>query len=368
MMVTLGLIVCVTVAAVFVTGIQSVNAQGADPRKEAARMAQRARTLAEEGELDEALDLLKKSYELDPHPSQLYNMARLNQRIGNLKEAAKLFRLHSEIDPDAERARRSLERLEEVRSMMQGELIVTSSPEEARILIDGVDAGPTNWGPVPIAHGLRRVKVTAPGYLPYEEEVFIEGGSRVELPHVLLMAVKVEKGKKKVAKREEPKPIDRAGEGKAQGRQGNEVVGSGVRTDIVLHSVEPTAKVLPWPWVTAGAGGLAVIVGGVFTHYANKEQDKFDKVRMSAETGTGTDVYWAWAKPLLEEIQDKKDRNDTASAVLYAIGGAAVVAGVVWGIVDLTRKPANSKGTVIAPIVMGDMARGESMVGVSGRF
>jgi len=100
---------------------------------------------------------------------------------------------------------------------------------------------------------------------------------------------------------------------------------------IAVRSVPAVSAPSPWPWVTLGIGAAALVTGGVLTWATSSERAKVEK----ASQYTDGTIKMTRSEAL--EHQSNADTYETASIAMYAVGGAAAVAGLVWGIVDVAR-------------------------------
>lgn len=99
----------------------------------------------------------------------------------------------------------------------------------------------------------------------------------------------------------------------------------------------------PAPWIVAGSGGVVVVVGVVLLLVARSDIDRVEN--------PGSDPRW-------EDVSSSYDRApvvSTIGAIALGVGGAALVGGVVWGLVS-RRQPSV------------DVAVGPGSLGVRGQF
>jgi len=116
-----------------------------------------------------------------------------------------------------------------------------------------------------------------------------------------------------------------------------------------------------WPWVTVGAGAILAAVGGCFHYDAYKLNVKYhDKaerlgVRLTADVGVeaAQDEADAYYDDMREEHVKPRER---AAWVLYGVGGAAVLGGLVWFLVtkDGGTSRAGASGVSYTPAVGPD--------------
>lgn len=118
--------------------------------------------------------------------------------------------------------------------------------------------------------------------------------------------------------------------------------------------VKAVRRISPWPWVTFGVGAAAIVTGGVLNVYAD--------VDMNA--AAGQDVTQAQAAAY---VADSNTKNNAAIG-MYAIGGAAVVAGLIWGIVDAVKVHKARAKSGARAAVSGLLLQGGGGIGIAGAF
>jgi hypothetical protein len=82
----------------------------------------------------------------------------------------------------------------------------------------------------------------------------------------------------------------------------------------------------PWQWVAIGAGAALVVGGGLLTHFANVDRARVDDATVWSD---GTIKRSSVTRSEALSLSAEADRKMDASIALYAIGGAAVVTGIV---------------------------------------
>lgn len=130
-----------------------------------------------------ALAELRGSYELNPQPDILYNVAFAHVRLGEPVQAVaaldKVLEAAARLPPErVEKARQA--RLEQAGQI--GQVLVRTNVD-ATIAIDGVAIGRTPMSaPVPVARGRHWVQAIADGHAPHVDTLDISGGQTLELP------------------------------------------------------------------------------------------------------------------------------------------------------------------------------------------
>lgn len=105
-------------AALFALLLGLATPAHADTRADARRYFQQGMALIEQGKHSEGIDLLKKAYEIRPHPSVLFNIARAYAGAGRVEPAIEYFERYLASDPaDADQVRATLMELRERRNL-----------------------------------------------------------------------------------------------------------------------------------------------------------------------------------------------------------------------------------------------------------
>ncbi|MBI5528692.1 MAG: hypothetical protein HY897_20370 [Deltaproteobacteria bacterium] len=93
-----------------------------------------------------------------------------------------------------------------------------------------------------------------------------------------------------------------------------------------------------YPWILAGAGAAMVVAGGVVHSLAKSDYDAWKKLPES--------------DPGVKSLKDSGTSKQTTAFVLYGVGGAAAVGGLVWYFVsDNGRSIAAPVVLTIAPLI-----------------
>jgi iron complex outermembrane receptor protein len=87
-------------AALLATGLALVAPARADERSEARRHFERGMAYIEKRDYDRGIAELERAYQILPHPSVRYNIARAHADAGNLEAAVKSYRMYLEKDPE----------------------------------------------------------------------------------------------------------------------------------------------------------------------------------------------------------------------------------------------------------------------------
>lgn len=197
----------------------------ADPNEQRAlELFEQGRKAYKEGRYDDAVTLLKQSYELKQEPVLQYNLARAYESLGRLDEAVTAFQ-------------RYLDETQEIPDRV--EIAAKVQNLKARIEAD------------------QKAKAPPPPPTP------------------------------------KPTPTPAPDEG---------------------------AKVNPVPWVLAGVGGLGLIAGGVVGALASSKNDEVATASSQVEG---------------QSLRDSAESLALGSNLALGIGGAVLLGGAIWGVVDL---------------------------------
>lgn len=180
----------------------------------------------------------------------------------------------------------------------EGLLFVEASVEGAEVYVNGesVGASPVELMDLPL--GAATVRIEAAEYTPWEETVLIDlGSNRVE--PVLASADLARNRTAREPREREPRPPREPREP----REGGSSIG---------------------PWVTMGAGVALVGTGVAFG---------------VAQQGTQSDFDDLVAQPVFdrdeaESLRDTGQSQAVLANTFIALGGAAIVGGIVWKIID----------------------------------
>jgi hypothetical protein len=419
-------------AAVVALAILSMApaARGETPQDKAKSLAKAAEVMYGEGRLDQALPLFLKAYELDPAPALLYNIARIHDKKGELARAREYYEKYVALETDVERQSKGRVKLEAVLDRIPGRLVVESDPPGATMEVDGrpVTAG----RPVEVRRGSHDVSGRMDRYQPSKRivEVAPGGETRVKLemrplPGNLVVNCEV-KGARVTVNGTDTRttPLDRPYV-LPPGRHVVEVTAAGYEKTVAVAQVEggvtavvdialkvlpkppapspvapppvtapvarkpaPTAvsepallalpavsekapaSYSPWSWISLGTGAALVVTGGVMTALAGVERGKVDD---AATWPDGTVKAGSMTRLEALSIESKANQMSDASIGLYAVGGVAVVTGVILAILDATSP--RSRASADLPVGSSPLAfsayatpGGGALVGATGSF
>jgi hypothetical protein len=214
--------------------------------------------------------------------------------------------------------------LDKKKAAEMGELVVEGTGRAIQVFLDGALEGI-----VPFSRKLKpgsyELMVGKPGKMPWKKKVIIVAGKTiVEKPPNAQPEVAV------VA------PPDKVGGGK----EGDAVAGDGGLTNGVTSGAEGKKRSSAWPWTVVGAGGAMVLAGAVLHGLA---------------FGAESDLINKYPDKRFQAEYDKAYKDDVApkintAYVLYGVGAAAAVGGVVWALVDSARAKKKATKTTMTPM------------------
>ncbi len=226
----------------------------------------------ETGDYNTAVRLWTRAYELDDRPLLQYNLAQAYERLGQLDQAVRSYRIYVEHtpgdDPRAVNARARIASLEQ--RVGQTSIALTGGVQGAHVVIDGQDRGLLpHPDPFHVDPGSHRIIVRLAGYEDFVATVAVSAGQQAAVP------VELRPG--------------------TSGAAPDTVGGGGGISTIGL---------------IVAAGGAAVLIGGAVVGGLALGQAG------SAPDSTGSEADGARTMALVADI-------------LFGVGGAALVAGVV---------------------------------------
>ena len=267
-----------------------------------------ANDAAREGRYREAIPLYERALKLAPDVSALHrNLGVIFKKIGRCDKALPYFDRYLELRPDAPDAETVSRERDECLTIIRerpelgrdaegdGTLNIVVNVEGASINVDGVLMGQSPVEPLNLKPGTYNVLVTKPGYEAWQRRIPVSAGRDVVINVTLVLEKKQE------------------------------------------DTVEETPH-LVWKWTTIGVGSAAVATGVVFTVLAELDRSKF-------EGADRIDGVVQMDQSRAKSLQDNVNTYRTVSYVMYGVGGAAVIGGVTWLLLDQPKK-AEGEGTV----------------------
>lgn len=271
------------------------------------------------GRFKDAIDLFLQADALAPSAALSFNIARAYEKIGDDAAVLQWYRDFRRREPMAKNAAevdariRALEAVLAEKGVQQ--VTIDSNPTGATVIVDDKPVGVTPFTGQ-LAPGRHRVVLTLKGYVDAERELSLTAERAQELEVAL------------EAKPEAPvaaaAPLGNSAEPSSATKRGG-------------------ARFGPWPWVTLGAGGVAL--GASLG---------FELARRSAEDAAKDEPTQVAYK---DKVDTEQSRQTTARVLLVA-GSALVVTGGVLLALDLTsrRAPAAPRAQIGALCLPGACA------------
>lgn len=276
------------------TASASASAPLAESLKGEARAAyDGAKLLFEDGDAAGALAKFQRAHELSGDPRLLWNMAVCEKELRHYARAARYVASYLETGAGklSAESRQSAEGTRDALRAFYSELSLEGVPPGSRVSVDGASVGTAPLtGPVPVDLGRRRIRVEAPGFEAFEQQLDVPGATPMSLKVTLTPAKTsgvlhvsssgaqdvIAIDGKVVGSRDWQGSLP-AGEHlvrvTARGKKAYESrIQLSVGGDRSLQvSLQDDSKVTLWPWI---AGGAAVLVGaGIGGYFLLKPDD-----------------------------------------------------------------------------------------------
>ena len=262
-------------------------------------------------ELQQAEPLLTGS---PVHPLVRFNIARCHEELGQLGDAVRAYERYLDLnDPDETRRGRAATAAVQLRARAEGQLTVTCSAPGARVSVAGLlpEGGLCPVELDGVLAGSYAVTVEAEGFTPETRTVEVRPGE--------VAAVVVDS-----------KPIVAEGPGLAD-------------------TPPPEASSGSWvPWALMGAGAASALTGGIL--HAGAEPACVDQQVEVTVNGEFSHYETECLPPVGDSAQAEVP---TAAYAAYGVGGALIIAGVVWLLLD----DGPSEQAFLAPTTHGVMVR-----------
>jgi hypothetical protein len=246
---------------------------------------ERGAALYRAGEFRAALAAFEAAQARAPAPQSLFNIARCQERLGQLADAVETYTAYLAAAPDAPDRAAVSARIEELRTQLPLEASLRVSVEPpAAVSVDGESAG-TSPVSVRLNPGTHRIGASHEGYQPLEREVELAPGGRVQLELSLVPLV--------------PVASDRAPEG------------------AVHDTVAPLPKLQPrrWTWVATGLAAVSLAAGITFGVSAHQAQN-------TLKDGTPR------TPDQVQQVYDTAVARSNAANGFYAAAGVAGAAAI----------------------------------------
>jgi tetratricopeptide (TPR) repeat protein len=205
---------------------------------------ERGSALYRAGDFRAALEAFEAAQARAPAPQNLFNVARCQERLGQLADAVDSYSAYLAAAPNAPDREAVSARIEELRTRLplEASLRISVEPPSA-VAVDGEAAGQSPVS-VRLRPGAHHVRATQDGYQPLERDVELAPGARVQLELSLVPLIP---------------PLTATEQ---------------VPEAAVRNTVAPAPKEAPrrWTYVAAGLSAACLAAGITFGISANKAQ------------------------------------------------------------------------------------------------
>lgn len=364
-----------------------------DPFTELLRQANEARL---DGKMSQALDLLERAYQLQPSPELLNNRGKMLEELGRYAEAADLYGKVAD-DPNADSELRSLDAARKAAlapKLTQGWLEPQVKPSDALLWVNGEATDGASTGEIPVDPGGAWAEFSSPTRsVVVLRRVVLEPGLRtafsenldsprktdgaIGFSDTVMPALSVRINGYKLRSPITNRTAVRLSPGEYDIEV--ELVGSEVFTDrvtvspasqtrvgqgyeaapvVVYEPVEPERVISPWPFVTAGLGLAAAGVGTWLLIDADAERDDVRSAASEVRNigGEPTEVITGITFASAADKEDSANLKSDLGIALVSVGGAAVVGGLLWWLLDDPTDemdPLSDAGFQVGPMSLG---------------
>jgi PEGA domain/Tetratricopeptide repeat len=248
---------------------------------------ERGAALYRAGDFRAALAAFEAAQARAPAPQALFNIARCQERLGQLADAVDSYTAYLAAAPDAPDRAAVSARIEELRARLPLEASLRISVEPpSTVSVDGEPAG-TSPISLHLTPGTHRIRAAQEGYQPLEREVELAPGGRVQLELSLIPLVPVASGTERAP--------DAA----------------------VRDTVAPLPRTQPrrWTWVATGLAAASLAAGITFGVSAHQAQD-------TLKDGTPR------SPDQVQQVYDTAVARSNAANGFYAAAGVAGAAAI----------------------------------------
>jgi hypothetical protein len=201
-----------------------------------------------QGRYQKAIEEFDEAYRLDPRPLLLYNIAQTWEKLGELEKAIEFLKKYLDADPNIENRTTLLNKLQTMEERLGNTGVeIKCTQADAKVFVDGSEVGKTPIaGIVKLTAGAHKIHVSKTGFADFKMSVAVTSGQ--SLP----VEVELEPGQSgppptaAAAAKPEAKP------GEAKPAVAEKKPEGGKKKVEALDVV---------PWVIAGVGVVAVGVG-----------------------------------------------------------------------------------------------------------
>ena len=296
------------------------HAQGDDATATAKRYFESGKVLYKQGSYKEAVVEFQKAYSLFPNGALLFNIAKSYEKLGDAPQALRSYKEYLRAVPsadDKDDVQASINSLEKrLREKGIQQVRVYSTPPGAQVAINSEVKGNTPFS-AEMAPGRYYLTLTKQGFRPVEKDFVVKGSTSLDLDFTL-------------------DEVKLAGQFPAPGEA--DQTGQKPPTTAATKELKSDDGRVLRTWIMEGVGVAAVITGGVLHYLAVSDYDTWKGLPETDPNNAG--------------IKDSASTKLTAAFVMYGVGAAAVVGGVVWYLVGGESK-ASAKLAAQVSIVPG---------------
>jgi tetratricopeptide (TPR) repeat protein len=282
----------------------------------------------ERGRYKDAVDWFLAADRLAPSAPLSFNVARAYERLGDDSSALRWYRDYLRRDANAPNAPSVRKIVADLAAALAKkgvqQVTVLSVPAGATVAVDGQPSGVTPCT-FDLPPGKHHLFLSYRGYADHAREIELGAAEPVDVSIALDRAAGADRPAPL------PAPVAVAPAPATSAAPGHEAKAKGRRFGV-------------WPWVTAGAG--AVALGGALT---------FELMRRSAEDDAESEPTQLGFQSAIDTMENRKN----TARVLLGVGGALVATGVVLWLVDAnSERPVGSVALSCSPERCGLHAKG----------
>ncbi len=293
----------------FSSAVFSAGKESPDTKK-AKQFFLKGKLLVDKGKYEEAIENLEISYDLNPVPLVLYNIALCYEELHKYAEAVTYYNEYLEIGEDEPYSRKEkvFKQIEEL-SKFLGKVHIEVDEDGAEVILNGKAIGRTPYGVILVEAGKHELVVKKEGFLEAWKKFSIVAGETVTISFTM-------QNKGKEGEGESERPEKKKGKGKGRG-----------------------GALWTGGWVAFGAGAALALAGAVTGGMA---LDLGGDLEGKCPEGVCPPEYH----------DDNNRMRDLAlsSDILLGVGLVGVAAGAVCLILDwkLEKKPENKPSVAAA--------------------
>lgn len=320
---------------------------------------QRGTVAFQAGRYEEAAEHFKEAFSADPRGNLLYNIGLCYEKAGRTEDAVKFYQRFVAALPNSPKRPAVQRKIDDLKTELQGryqEVNVATSPPDAVIFVDDKAKGALGRSPVTfkLLPGSYVIIAELPGHEPARQRIELVESAPAMVDLALIPSDEVGTVTFLISERNADVMVDGRRVGKSPiteplrlragphevlvmkpgyapwKRQVDVPAGGEKRLDVRLSGEEAGDLAgggggggggSIWPWVTMGVG-VAAVGAGVFTGLsAQNLYDQLDEKRKAGELIAPSDI-------------DVGGNLVLTTNVLMGVGGAAILGGLAWWILD----------------------------------